>query len=93
MMADPALHHRTTAQDPDAITSSHATSSLSHFSKFPRAGVDGDIGSSTVVGNSHKEGSTFVQNSLPLRQATRQAAAPPKIHDITEKFTRACSGK
>ncbi|KAF2443542.1 amino-acid N-acetyltransferas-like protein subunit Mak10 [Karstenula rhodostoma CBS 690.94] len=35
------------------------------------------------------ESSRFAQTSLPLRQAPRRGA-PPQIHDVTEKFTRAC---
>jgi hypothetical protein len=31
--------------------------------------------------------------SLPVRQAYRQPANQPRIHDITDKFTKACEGK
>jgi hypothetical protein len=30
---------------------------------------------------------------LPLRQAFRQPQGEPKMHDITEKFKRACDGR
>lgn len=45
----------------------------------------------------HEAAPTFQSppsTNLPLRQARQSfGGAQPKIHDVTEKFTRACSGK
>jgi hypothetical protein len=52
----------------------------------------------TMLGSSHDYDARFsdprqASVGLPLRQAFRQPQGEPKMHDITEKFKRACDGR
>ena len=91
-MAEPSLHHNTTStQNLDALADSNGTGPLQSIS-FPFASVDEASGPS-FANAVPQENSGLAHSGLPLRQAPRRGASPPQIHDVTEKFTRACKGK
>ncbi|KAF2688921.1 amino-acid N-acetyltransferas-like protein subunit Mak10 [Lentithecium fluviatile CBS 122367] len=52
-----------------------------------------DVASSSANSSRvHNDGSVYAPISLPLRQAFKQHVAKTNIHNITEKFTKACNG-
>jgi hypothetical protein len=90
-MAEPPLSHNgSVVQDYNAITPFDGTGVLPRL--YPQEVVLMGLASSST-NRVQNDGSAYAPISLPLRQAFKQPVAQTKIHDITEKFTRACNGK
>lgn len=88
-MADASLtHDNAPARDTDATIASNGTGS-SRPSQLLFIRIDEGLGPAFASA----ERPRFAQNGLPLRQALRRDASPPKIHDVTLNFTKACEGE
>jgi hypothetical protein len=93
IMADPPLHNDSDTESNHAVAPSDAGVLPCPASVPATSRVDEGPGSRSVNRVQNEGSDVHAPLSLPVRQAYRQPVNQPRIHDITDKFTKACEGK